>query len=75
MSDLIIVEEICDRYGCGRHKAAAIMNKIPHFKVGNRLFARTADLEAWERDQTVYPVAKGVRKQQSMQCLIPRRRA
>ena len=76
MKDLITIEQICDRYGCARHKAGAIIHRIPHFVVGKRLFAAAADLEAWEREQMVYPLPKGVRtKQTPTAFVIPRRKA
>ena len=75
MKDLITIEAICDRYQCERHKAATILYKLPHMKVGNRLFAYKRDLEEWERGQMNYPAAKGVRTQKGTQYRIPRRRA
>ena len=76
MKDLITIEMICDRYGCARHKAGDIIRRIPHFTVGKRLFAAAADLEAWEREQMVYPITKGVRKQPTATAfVIPRRKA
>lgn len=76
MKDLITIEQICDRYGCARHKAGAIIRRIPHFQTGKRVFAYAADLEAWEREQMVYPLPKGVRKaQQPTAFVIPRRKA
>ena len=76
MKDLITIDMICDRYQCERHKASAIMHKLPHFPVGNRLFAKAADLEEWERGQTIYPIIKGARKkQENGPYLIPRRNA
>lgn len=75
MKDLITIDIICDRYSCERHKASAIMYKLPFFRVGNRLFARASDLEEWERSQMIYPVTKGVRKQSETPYLIPRRKA
>ena len=74
MRDLVTVEMIRERYGCARHKAAEILRDLPHFKVGNRLFARSADLEAWERERTMYPLPTGRRKT-AEPFLIPRKRA
>lgn len=76
MKDLITIETICTRYGCARHKAGDIIRRIPHFQVGKRLFAAASDLEAWEREQMIYPMPKGVRtKQNTTQFVIPRRKA
>lgn len=75
MKDLVTIETICDRYQCERHKASAIIHRIPHFPVGNRLVAYAADLEEWERSQMVYPITKGARKKEEGQFFIPRRKA
>ncbi len=74
MKDLVTVEMICSRYGCARHKGAEILRALPHFRVGNRLFARSSDLEAWERSRMTQPVEKGVREPKTPY-LIPRKRA
>ena len=76
MKELVTVDTICDRYGCERHKAADIIRRIPHFTVGKRMFAAAADREAWEREQMVYPITKGVRKQPTPTAfVIPRKKA
>ena len=76
MKDLVTLEMICDRDGCARHKAGDIIRRIPHFRVGKRLLAAAADLEAWEREQMVYPITKGVRsKPTATAFVIPRRKA
>ena len=76
MKDLITIEGICARYGCERHKAGSIIRKIPHFMVGKSLMAYAADLEAWEREQMVYPMKKGVRQpKQPIPFVIPRKKA
>lgn len=74
MKDLVTVEMICSRYGCARHKGAEILRQLPYFTVGKKLFARSADLEAWERDRTMYPLPTGRRKAAEPH-LIPRKRA
>lgn len=75
MRELVTVEIICTRYGCDRHKAASIIRKLPHFRVGNMLKAYAADLEDWERGQMVVPIKKGVRQPTKAQWTIPRRKA
>ena len=75
MKDLVTIEAICDRYQCERHKASAIMYKLPFFRVGNRMFAYQKDLDEWERGQMIYPIVKGARKKEEGQFFIPRRKA
>lgn len=59
MNELVTIDTICTRYQCERHHAGAIIRKIPHFKVGNRLMAYERDLDNWEREQLIYPLPKG----------------
>ena len=76
MKELITIEIICQRYGCERHTAAAIIRKLPHFKAGKTLQAYAEDLADWEREQLVYPLPKGGRKpKQTGPYIIERRRA
>ena len=76
LKELITIEGICERYGCERHTASAIIRKIPHFKVGKLLMVYERDLDNWEREQLVYPLPKGVRKpKQTGPYIIERRRA
>ena len=58
MEALVSIETICSRYGCERHKAGTIMDKLPNFKVGNRRFAHERDLIDWERGQMNYPAIR-----------------
>ena len=74
MKDLITVAEISERYGVARHTASEILRQLPYFTVGKKLFARSADLEAWERDRMMYPLPTGRRKTAEPH-LIPRKRA
>ena len=74
MEALVSIETICSRYGCERHKAGEIMDKLPCFKVGNRRFAHEKDLTAWERGQMIYPVSREKRSNIT-DFRIPRRRA
>lgn len=76
MNELVTIEAICTRYQCERHTASAIIQKIPHFKVGKLLMAYARDLDNWEREQMIYPLPKGGRtKKQQTPFLIPRRKA
>ncbi len=71
---LVSIETICSRYGCERHKAGAIMDKLPWFKVGNRRYAHESALMDWERGQMIYPISRE-RVQKTTEFKIPRRRA
>lgn len=72
MPDLLTTADIMQRYGCERHTAAAIMRKLPVFKVGKRLFIKARDLMAWEESKTEYPMIK-VRNTAQAVARIPRR--
>lgn len=72
----ITITDICNRYDCDRHLGGKIMRQIPHFKVGKEWRAHQADLEAWEREQMIYPMPKGVRQpKQPIPFVIPRKKA
>lgn len=73
MEALVSIETICSRYGCERHKAGEIMDKLPWFKVGNRRFAHERDLTDWERGQMIYPISRE-RGQRTTEFRIERRR-
>ena len=67
MLDILTTNDVMKRYGIERHTAAAIMRKLPVFKVGTRLFVKMRDLQAWEESLVQYPVTnknrrKGVNK-------------
>ena len=72
MENLVSIETLCSRYGCERHKAGAIMDKLPWFKVGNRRFAHERDLTDWERGQMIYPISR--ERGQKTNFVIERRR-
>ena len=75
MEKPITIDKICARYGCERHRAAAIMRQLPRFKPAKKWIAYERDLEEWERGQMIYPLPKGGRKPKETLYAIPRRKA
>lgn len=74
LHNILTVADVMERYKCSRQTAAKIMNRLPSFKVGNRLFVREVDLGDYEEKRTAYPVSrKTVRGPERV--TIPRRRA
>ncbi len=74
MNALLTIEDLCQRYRCGRAKAAQIMASVPHIKVGKRLLVNERDLAQYERDILRYPAVKPGRRNPEPH-LIPRRTA
>lgn len=74
MEALVSIETICIRYGCERHKAGKIMDKLPWFKVGASRFAYERDLTDWEREQMIYPISRE-RVQRTTEFRIARRKS
>lgn len=75
MNALLTIEDLCQRYLCGRAKAAQIMGQLPHIKVGKRLLVNERDLAQYERDILRYPAVKPGRRNTPEPHLIPRRTA
>jgi hypothetical protein len=75
MNALLTIEELCERYRCGRAKAAQIMASVPHIKVGKRLLVNERDLAQYERDILRYPAIKPGRRNTPEPHMIPRRTA
>lgn len=74
MNALLTIEDLCQRYRCGRAKAAQIMASVPHIKVGKRLLVNERDLAQYERDILRQPAVKPGRRNPEPH-LIPRRTA
>ena len=80
MNALLTIEDIMTRYGtesrkCSRQTASKIVNSLPHFKIGKRLFVYEKDLAQYERDILRYPAVKPGRRNTPEPHLIPRRTA
>lgn len=75
MNALMTIEDLCQRYRCGRAKAAQIMTSVPHIKVGKRLLVNERDLAQYERDILRQPAIKPGRRNTPEPHLIPRRTA
>ena len=69
---MLTTVDVMSRYSCERQTAAAIMKRLPWFKVGKRIFVKAVDLEQWEESKTVYPVA--ARQHRTQTTKISRRR-
>lgn len=74
MNALLTIEDLCNRYRCGREKASRIMYQMPHLKVGKRLLVNEKDLAQWEADALRYPAIKPGRREK-VSHLIARRTA
>lgn len=75
MNALLTIEDLCTRYRCGRAKAAQIMTKLPHIKIGKRLLVDERELAQYEKDILRYPAIKPDRRKEVGPHLIQRRTA
>ena len=74
MPDILTTADIIQRYGCERHTAARIINSLPRFRVGKRLFVKMADLLNWEESRIEYPMPETMTRHTMQITRITRRK-